>query len=113
MYLKQKLVDARVEDAIQSRASSGKPIRQLRSKWTESWSEEGAPQPLQMPLQGMLVAKFQQAVKDWDVQEFKTVASGQGVGLITSIKPARQVVFDTAEEARDMFEHSLGEDVGA
>ena len=111
MYLKQKLVDARVEDAIQSRASSGKPVRQLRSKWTEAWSEEGAPTPLQMPLQGMLHAKFSQSVKDWDLKEWKTVASGQGVGLITSIKPARQIVFDTAEEARDMFEHSLGEDV--
>ena len=113
MYLKQKLVDARVEDAIQSRASSGKPIRQLRSKWTDAWSEEGAPTPLQMPLQGMLVAKFQQAVKDWDVQEFKGVPAGQGVGLINSIKPARQVVFDMVEEARDIFDHAVGEPVGA
>ena len=31
MYLKQRIVDAKVEDAIQSRARSGKPIRQLRS----------------------------------------------------------------------------------
>ena len=111
MYLKQKLVDARVEDAIQSRASSGKPIRQLRSKWTEAWSEEGAPQPLQMPLQGMLTSKISQSIKDWHVDEWLQVPSGQGVGLIDSIKPARQVVFDTAEEARDMFERSLGEDI--
>ena len=108
MYAKQKLVDARVEDAIQSRAGSGKPIRQLRSKWTDAWSQEGAPTPLQMPLQSLLHAKFSQSVQDWDLNEWKTVASGQGVGLIDSIKPARQVVFDTAEEARDMFERSVG-----
>ena len=53
-------------------------------------------------------AKFTQAVEEWDVKDFKTIIAGQGVGLINSIKPARQVVFDMAEEARDMFERSLG-----
>ena len=110
MWAKQKLVDARIEDAIQSRAGSGKPVRQLRSKWTDAWSQDDAPSPLQMPLQGMLHAKFSQSVEDWDLQEWMGIPSGQGVGLITSIKPARQVVFDMVEEARDMFEGSLGED---
>ncbi len=108
MFLKQKIVDARVEDAIQSRSSTGKPIRQLRSKWTDAWKQEGAPEPLQMPLQGMLVARFQQAVQDWEVRDFMGVAAGQGVGLIDQVKPARQVVFDMVEEARDMFDRAVG-----
>ena len=108
MFAKQKLVDARVEDAVHSRSLSGKQARILRSKWTDAWSQEGAPQPLQMPLQGMLHAKFSQSIEDWDLDEWKSIPSGQGVGLINSIKPARQVVFDTVEEARDMFERSLG-----
>ena len=111
MYKKQRLVDARVEDAVNSRANSGKQQRLLRSKWSEAWSQEGAPTPLQMPVQGMLHAKFSQSVEDWDLNEWKSIMSGQGVGLINSIQPARQIVFDTAEEARDMFERSLGADV--
>ena len=103
MYLKQRLVDGRVEDAIKSRATTGKPVRQLRSKWSDAWSQEGAPKTLPLPLQGMLVGKITQAIDDWRVEEWMMVVSGQGVGLLNSIRPARQVVFDTVEEARDVF----------
>ena len=111
MFMKQNIIDARVEDAIQSRASSGKPIRQLSSNWTEAWKQEGAPEPLQMPLQGMLIAKFSQSVEDWDLDDWKMTIAGQVVGLIDQIKPARQVVFDTVEEARDVFDRVAGEPV--
>ncbi len=112
MLSKQRILDARVEDAIQSRSSSGKPIRQLRSKYNEAWAAEGAPPTLPMPLQGMLVAKFQRAVDDWDVDDWKITIAGQVVGMIDQIKPARQVVFDMVEEARDVFDN-ISEPVGA
>ena len=104
MYAKERILAAKVEDAIHSRASSGKPIRQLRGQYTEAWTAEGAPETLPMPLQGMLVAKFKQSVEDYTILDWKTVTAGQVVGMIDQIKPARQVVFDWVEEARDMFE---------
>ena len=113
MYLKQRLVDAKVEDAIQSRSMSGKPVRQLRSKYSDAWGQEDAPKTLQMPLQGMLVSEFRQAIDDWHIDEWMTTPAGQGVGMIDSIKPTRQVVFDIVEEARDMFDQVSLERVGA
>jgi NAD(P)H-dependent flavin oxidoreductase YrpB (nitropropane dioxygenase family) len=104
MYAKQKLVDAVVEDAVQSRATTGKPVRQVRSKWTEAWAAPGAPDPLPMPLQPMLVAKIKQSIDDHHLEDWSGPAAGQGVGHIQAIKPARQVVFDLMEEAQDAIE---------
>jgi hypothetical protein len=38
-----------------------------------------------------------------------TEAAGQGVGFITTMKPARQIVFDLVEEALDALESLAGE----
>ena len=104
MYLKQKIVDAKVEDAVHSRGMSGKPIRQLTSKYSEAWKQEGAPETLPMPLQGMLVGEFLQSIRSWHIDDWMTTPAGQVVGMIDQIKPSRQIVFDMVEEARDMFD---------
>lgn len=110
--LKEKLVAASAEDAIQSRASTGKPVRQVRSKWTDAWKQPGAPEPLPMPLQGMLVGKLQQAIEDHEVFDGTGVPAGQGVGHITEVKPARQVVADLVDEAQDALDLLQFEPVG-
>lgn len=102
--LKEKLLGASAEDAVQSRASTGKPVRQVRSKWTDAWKQPGAPEPLPMPLQGMLVGKLQQSIQDHKLTDWTTVPAGQGVGHITQVKPARQIVFDMVEEAEDILQ---------
>ena len=38
-----------------------------------------------------------------------TEAAGQGVGFITSMKPARQILFDLVEEALASLEGVVGE----
>ena len=109
-HLKRRLIEAATEDSVQSRASTGKRASMLRSRWTESWSTPEAPEPLKMPLQGMLVAKIQQAIDDWNVEDFQTVAAGQGVGFVREIKPTRQVVLDVMNEAYDVIDNmQLGE----
>ena len=113
MFLKEKLVGALQEDAVQSRASTGKPVRQVRSKWTEAWAQPDAPEPLQMPLQGMLVAEIKQAIEDHHIEDWEGVPAGQGVGHIKEVKPARQVVWDMMEEAQEAIERFAGEPVGA
>ena len=113
MYAKQKLVNAVIEDAVQSRATTGKPVRQVRSKWTEAWDAPEAPDPLPMPLQPMLVAEVKQAIDDHHLEDWSGPPAGQGVGHITSIKPARQVIFDLMEEAQEVMERLSGQPVGA
>jgi hypothetical protein len=53
----ENLLEATSRDAVRSRAMTGKPARQLRTRWTEAWEQPDAPDPLPMPLQGLLYAE--------------------------------------------------------
>lgn len=109
MFLKQRLIESQAEDAIQSRAMSGKPIRQLRSKWSDAWKQPNAPEPLQMPLQGMLVGDVLAGIRDNQVEDWQTTPAGQSVVGIHAIRPAAEVVFSLVEEAQDQFDRISGE----
>ena len=108
MFLKQRLIQARAEDPYQSRAMSGKPIRQLPSKYGDAWKQPGAPETLQMPLQGILVENIQAGIKEARMEDWRTTPAGQSVVGIHEIKPAAEVVYAMAEEAQDAFEQLLG-----
>ncbi len=104
MFLKQRLIEARAEDPIQSRAMSGKPVRQLPSRWSDAWKQPDAPDPLPMPLQGMLVGDILDGIKDGKMEEWMTTPAGQSAVGIHAIRPAADVVYGLAEEALDCFE---------
>jgi len=103
-WQKQKVVDARTQDAWVTTALDGKRARGLRDSFVEAWEQPEAPQPLAMPLQGLLVGKLLQAAEDWDRRDWIRTPGGQGVGFVREIKPARQVVFDVMEEAWDALD---------
>ena len=104
MFLKQRLIEARAEDPIQSRAMSGKPIRQLPSRWSDAWKQPDAPDPLPMPLQGMLVGDVLDGIRGAKMEEWMTTPAGQSAVGIHAIRPAADVVYSLAEEALDCFE---------
>ena len=112
MFLKQRLIESQAEDAIQSRAMSGKPIRQLRSKWSDAWKHAGAPEPLEMPLQPMLVDGILAGIREAKMEDWQTTPAGQSVVGIHGIRPAAEVVFSLVEEAQDQFDRLAGEPVG-
>ena len=103
MFLKQRLVEAESEDAVQSRATSGKPIRQLRSRWSDAWKDASAPEPLQMPLQGILTQGIQTGIREAQMHEWMTTPAGQAVAGIHALKPAAEVVFEIADEAQQIL----------
>ncbi|MCA9832002.1 MAG: nitronate monooxygenase family protein [Dehalococcoidia bacterium] len=113
MFIKQRLIEAQAEDAIQSRATSGKPIRQLRSKWSDAWKAPGAPDPLPMPLQPMLVSDIQEGIRQAKMEDWMTTPAGQSVVGIHSIRPAAEVVYSLVEGAQDMFDRMSGAPAGA
>ena len=101
-WAQQRLLRAQNQDAWVSTAMDGKRNRGIRNKYYEAWEAEGAPEPLPMPLQDIVGGKLLQAAEDWELEDWAgPVAAGQGVGFVTEIKPARQVVFDLMEEAYD------------
>ena len=57
--VKEKFLAATSSDTVRSRASTGKPARQLRTAWTDEWDDPTNPDPLPMPLHGMLIAEAQ------------------------------------------------------
>ncbi|MCB0969797.1 MAG: nitronate monooxygenase, partial [Ilumatobacter sp.] len=58
----ENLLGATSRDFIRSRSMTGKPARQFRSAWVAAWEREDAPDPLPMPLQGLL---FGEAAARW------------------------------------------------
>ena len=67
------------------------------------------PRAASAPYQLLLFAEIKQSAMDWGIESFMTEASGQGVGFIDSMKPARQIVFDMVDEAITVFEEITGE----
>ena len=107
-FLKQRIIDAKVEDAVQSRAFSGKPIRQLRSRWSDIWKDPDAPATLPMPLQGMLVEDVVRDIKEAKIEDWMTTPAGQAIVGITSVKSVTSVINDVSGEALELFSNIYG-----
>jgi NAD(P)H-dependent flavin oxidoreductase YrpB (nitropropane dioxygenase family) len=105
--VKEKLMEATEEDTIRSRALTGKPARQLKTDFNLAWEEPGAPEPLTMPLQGLLIRDLQLAVREQQAQDFMGTPLGQVVGQITEMRPCAEILFDMVEGARDTFDQWL------
>ncbi|HEY2575859.1 MAG TPA: nitronate monooxygenase family protein [Streptosporangiaceae bacterium] len=108
--VKEKMLAATSRDTIRSRSRTGKPARQLRSAWTDEWDGPDSPGALPMPLQ-MIVAegtmRHISKVAESGNQGARELANyfvGQCVGLMNTVKPARQVVYDMVGEFADALE---------
>jgi NAD(P)H-dependent flavin oxidoreductase YrpB (nitropropane dioxygenase family) len=118
-HTKQKMLTASSRDTVRSAGRTGKPSRQLRSAWTAAWDGPESPGPLPMPMQSMVT---EPALRRLDAlaeqghpgaQELATYFVGQGVGLMTKVRPAREVVREMAEDLIDAAERltaALGAD---
>jgi len=109
MIIKEKLLAADAEDTVYSDSISGFTMRVLKCPWTEEWKKPEAPRALPSPVQMMLSANYIQGANDHRRADLMTEAAGQGVGSITEMKPARQIVFDMVEEALVAFDDIMGD----
>src|SRR5262249_41939074 len=80
--MKDRLFAAAAEDAIVSRALTGKPCRILRSAYTEAWSRPDAPKPLTFPLQSILAGEPLRRAERARRLDYWTYSIGQIVGEI-------------------------------
>jgi NAD(P)H-dependent flavin oxidoreductase YrpB (nitropropane dioxygenase family) len=97
-------------DTIRSRSWTGKPCRMLRNDWTEAWQKPDAPEPLGMPLQGMVTADAMQRVHRYPKPSKDVLFNpvGQIVGRMNEKRPAREVIFDLVSEYVDAVERLEG-----
>jgi NAD(P)H-dependent flavin oxidoreductase YrpB (nitropropane dioxygenase family) len=102
----EKLLRADSRDTVRSRSMTGKPARQLRTPWTEAWDAPESPGALPMPLQFMLTADAtarmrRSADAGGPGKELVTMPVGQIVGSMTTVRPARDVIYDMVQEYID------------
>ncbi|HLX50115.1 MAG TPA: nitronate monooxygenase family protein [Streptosporangiaceae bacterium] len=102
--VKEKMLAATSRDTIRSRSRTGKPARQLRSAWTDEWEGPDSPGALPMPLQMIVAESTMRHIGkvaesgNPGARELANYFVGQCVGLMNTVKPARQVVYDMVEE---------------
>ncbi len=97
-WMKKLALEAGDTSTVKSKFISGKPNRHLRSPWDDAW-EEMAKKPLPIPLQGLLFWDYFTSITQSEAFEVSGETMGQGVGMIDSIKPAKQIVEDMVTEA--------------
>lgn len=97
--IKEKLFAAGSEDAVLTRAVTGKPCRTLRSAFTEAYERPGAPQPLPAPLQNILWwAEGRTRVERVRARDFLTYPVGQIVGDMTGPSGVKDVIYEMMNE---------------
>ena len=102
--VKEKFLQASSSDTIRSRASTGKPARQLISAWTDAWEDPANPEPLPMPLQSIVTAQAQRRIQHNARQGGEGGKAlinyfvGQAVGMLNQERPAAEVFQSIKEE---------------
>ena len=107
----QKVMRATSRDTVRSRAMTGKPARQLRTPWTDAWESPESPGTLPMPLQFMATAEAYsrmyreaEAHPDSEGAQLAGTPIGQIAGMMNSVRPVRDVIFDMVEEYGEAVE---------
>jgi len=114
-YTVQKMLAASSRDTVRSKGRTGKYSRQLKSAWTDAWNADAqGPGSLPMPLQSVVSEKVLRRLDvlaengNKGAQELATYWVGQGVGLMSKVKPAREVVREMIEDYLNAVDRVAG-----
>ncbi len=94
---KESYFKASSEDTVRSRSWTGKTCRMLKNDWTEAWDRADTPDPLGMPLQGLVSGdgirrtSTYAGVADTQAVAFNPV--GQVVGQINEVESCRNLIY--------------------
>ena len=103
--MKARLFQAQSEDAIVSRALTGKSCRLLKSAYTEAWDQADAPKPLTFPLQSILAGEPLRRAERARRLDYWTYAIGQIVGDMKDETSVRQIFSDLLTEYVEAVDH--------
>ena len=96
--VQKALLKAGSADTVRSRVYTGKPARLLKNRWTAAWDEEGAPAPLPMPLQNLLVSDAHNRMNAGDDPDVVAMPAGQIIGRTNEVRPVAQVMAELIAE---------------
>jgi NAD(P)H-dependent flavin oxidoreductase YrpB (nitropropane dioxygenase family) len=92
---RRQLEAARSEDLVVSRSYTGKTARTYRNEVMQAWAESGL-EPLPTPYQWVLMDDFVCAAEAAGRHELVNNPAGQGAGMLTQRRPAREIVAELA-----------------
>lgn len=90
--VQEAMLQATSSDTVRSRVYTGKPARLLKTRWTQAWQAPGAPEPLPMPLQNLLVSEAHQRISAADDPSVVAMPVGQIVGRMNDIEPVADII---------------------
>ena len=97
-FQKQAIVDSDEENTTISRSITGKPARVIKSKWSQAWVD-GPLEPLPMPFQPMIAMPVLAAASAAKRGDIAPGFAGQGIGMISAVRPAKDVLASLVEGA--------------
>ncbi|MED5394230.1 MAG: nitronate monooxygenase [Actinomycetota bacterium] len=101
--LLEKLLAADATDTVISRSVSGKTLRMLRSAWSDEWSATGAPEPLKMPHQDILIGDLLGQVMRHEVAPLVHEGAGQGVVHLAVQQTVAEIMDGLVSEAEGVL----------
>jgi nitronate monooxygenase len=90
-WQKQRIVNATEEDTIVTRLYSGKTMRNITNPLAQAWEASGL-KALPMGMQGLLISDLVAGAKAAGKDELLMNAAGQAAGLISTLRPAAEVL---------------------
>jgi NAD(P)H-dependent flavin oxidoreductase YrpB (nitropropane dioxygenase family) len=106
--VQQALLNATSSDTVRSRIYSGKPARLLKNRWTAAWEQPGAPAPLPMPLQNLLVSDAHQRLMRSGQPDVVPMPAGQIIGRMNEVRPVADVMADLITETGQALDRLRG-----
>ena len=95
----EKLLAAGSSDTVISRADSGKTLRQIRTAWSDEWAASGAPKPLKMPYQDILVGDLLGAIDQHRIEALMHHPAGQSIAFVDRRSTVAEVMERLTSEA--------------
>lgn len=99
----EKLKAAGSGDTVITRSESGKTFRQVRTAWSQEWDAEGAPSPLKMPYQDVLVGDLLGAIEEHDIEPLIHSGAGQSIGYFNQVRPVAEIMAELVAQASDVL----------
>ena len=106
--VQQALLQATSSDTVRSRIYSGKPARLLKNRWTAAWEQPGAPAPLPMPLQNLLVSDAHQRLMRSGQPDVVPMPAGQIIGRMNEVRPVADVMAGLVAETSEALDRLGG-----
>ncbi|ONI70753.1 monooxygenase [Actinosynnema sp. ALI-1.44] len=98
--MQQALLGATSSDTVRTRIYTGKPARLLRTKWTDAWAADDAPEPLPMPLQNLLVAEAHNRINHAGDPAVVSMPVGQIVGRMSAVRPVAEIMAELIADTK-------------